>query len=391
MGNLSQGQFKAIRDFLTANGITYGPLQDEMVDHIGCDLERSMEEGNSYEASLQKVLHHIPSIQLQTLQLQTMETISKRPSLSTLFGYLSFFLLFAASIFKILHFPGAGELLISSFASIAMSLISGSIVGMYMYKARGGAWLLVAIVLSIILFLSSLTFQILHLPGATEIRTTAVLTLCTLFPFSFFYVREKTEQLLPYLHDKFTPRIARFIVILFCAASITRIILILTTGANDIPSRILLVVVIAAAGLHFFALTWNSNQKQVTTPIWHSMLLSIAFLCFMLPGLVGILSPLLRSIFSTGFFVLAGMYILSQQEGGFTKFLKSLSVGFVIAVQLAWALSLQEFISFGSFNMWATLILFALLIVHRKDAMMTMFLISFIAHYLFVYPSSIPY
>jgi hypothetical protein len=350
-----------------------------------------MEEGGSFETSWQKVLQEIPPIQLQTLQLQTMETISKRPSLSTLFAYLSFFLLFGASIFKILHLPWAAELLISSFASIAISLISGSIVGMYTYKAGTGGWLLMCIVFSTILFLSSLTFQILHLPGTTEIRTISVLALCILFPLSFFYVRNRPGLILPYLHDKFTPGITRFIVILFAVAAITRMTLILTTSANDIPSRVLLVVVIAAAGFHFFALTWNGIQTRATTSLFNIILLAIAFLCFMLPGLVGILSPTIRAFLATGFFTLGGAYVLSLPAEGISKLAKPLSVGFVIALQLTWAFTSQTFVPFGSFQIVVVLVLTGLLIVNRKDVMTSIYLISFIAHYLFVYPSGIPY
>jgi hypothetical protein len=308
-----------------------------------------------------------------------------------LFAYLSFVLLFAASVFKILHLPWAGELLISSFASIAISLISGSIVGMYTYKTRTGSWLLMCIVLGVILFLSSLTFQILHLPGATEIRTISVLALCILFPLSFFYVRNRQGLILPYLHDKFAPSITRFIVILFGVAIITRMTLVLTTGANDIPSRVLLVVVIAAAGLHFFALTWNGIQTHTTTSLFNIFLIVIAFLCFMLPGLVGILSATIRASLATGFFVLAGAYNLSLRREGISRLAKPLSMGFVIALQLTWAFTPQTFVPFGSFQIIAVLILCGLLIVNRKDAMTSMYLISFIAHYLFVYPSGIPY
>jgi hypothetical protein len=391
MGNLSASQLKEIRDFLTKNGITYDPLQDEMIDHISCDIERYMEEGDSFETSWQKVLQEIPPIQLQTLQLRTMETITRKPSLSTLFAYLSFSLLFGASVFKILHFPGASELLISAFASIAIALISGSIVGMYTYKARTGAWLLISIVLSVLLFLSSLTFQILHLPGATETRTISVLALCILFPLSFFYVRNRQGLILPYLHDKFTPGITRFIVILFTVAAITRMTLVFTTGANDIPSRILLVVVIAAAGLHFFALTWNGIQTRAAIPLFNIFLLAIAFLCFILPGLVGILSATVRAFLATGFFILAGSYLLSQRAEGISKLAKPLSVGFVIALQLTWAFTSQTFVPFGSFQILAVSILVGLLIMNRKEVMTCVYLISFITHYLFVYPSGIPY
>ncbi len=389
MGSLSASQLSAIRDFLASQGVVYPALQDEMVDHICCDIERHMEQGYSYEVSWQKVLLEIPPKQLHTLQLNTMETISKRPSLPMLFAYLSFFLLVAGSVFKLLHFPGAGELIIGAFAAVAVSLIAGSIAGMYTHKDKRGAWLLITVVLSVILFLNSLVFQILHLPGATEIRTIAVLALSVLFPLSFFYVRINSEQILPYLHDKFAPAITRFVVILFCVGCATRITLIATTGSSDVLSRIVLVIVIAASGLHFFALSWKAIQ--VRTSPWTLTILTIAFLCFMLPALVRVLSPAVRTVLVTGYFILAGAYILSIGDKVNSNLIKSLSVSFVIAVQLAWAFASQGIIPFASFHALAFIVLFVLLILNRKDVMMSTFMISFIAHYLFVYPSTIPY
>jgi hypothetical protein len=391
MAKLSASELKAIRDFLTQRGVTYPPLREEMLDHISCDIEQQMDEGHSYEVASQKILHAIPYKQLQTIQVHTMEAVSKNYPLSKMFAYVSFFLLFAGFFFKIFHYQGAAELLIGSVASITLALISGAVSGMYYHRERKGVWLLLSILFAIILFLNSLTFQILHLPGGTELRTVAVLSLGILFPVSFFYLRTNSGQILPYLHEKYSPGIVRFIMIFFGVTCIMRITLLLT-GNNDLVSRVLLVIVIAAAGLHFFAIQWHWTKDEAKKPsVWLTTALAIGFLCFVLPALAGILSPALRTALVIGFFLLGGILVASYRTERWLKVATPLSVAVAIAAQLAWAFSSQGLLKFGAFHSLVVVALVASLVVHRKNSLMSMYLVAALAHYLFVYPWQLAY
>jgi hypothetical protein len=39
MGKLNSEQRNILREFLEAQGLSFKPLQDEMMDHISCDVE----------------------------------------------------------------------------------------------------------------------------------------------------------------------------------------------------------------------------------------------------------------------------------------------------------------------------------------------------------------
>ena len=151
---MNKQHWQTIADYLDKQGVSFEPLREEMLDHIGCDVERLMETGSSFEEAWQKVLNEIPPKQLYTIQIETMETINKKEALSKCFAYLSFFLLFAGSVFKLMKFPGAGQMLIGSFMAIALALLSGSIFGISTNKEKRGSWLLLGILKGLLLFLA---------------------------------------------------------------------------------------------------------------------------------------------------------------------------------------------------------------------------------------------
>jgi hypothetical protein len=389
MGVLSKEQLQAIREYLDRQGMTYKPLQDEMLDHVSCDIEKLIASGQSFDAAWLAITKELPPKQIQTIQLETMETINKRESLSKWFAYLSFFLLFAGSVFKLMKFPGAGQMLIGSFVAIALALISGSTFGMIANKEKRGGWLLVAILVGVLLFLASFTFQILHLPGAIELRTMAVVTLCLSFSGSFFYLRGSGNYLLPWLHERYMSAIERFIFILFGAVFVMRIPSLLLEY-EDFMSRILLVITIATAGLHFHALAWHTYKTSEKPTLIYSVGLSVSIICFLLPALMGFLSLPVRAGLMVAFWPIAGAIVTMRSQEGNTRVAAFLTTGFITLIYLLSALASSEVLPAAlnafSFNGIVLMILLAVLVLFRKNPFFRMYLLIAVSHYLFMYP-----
>ncbi|CAD5299249.1 MULTISPECIES: hypothetical protein [unclassified Imperialibacter] len=389
MGSLSKEQLQAIRDYLARQGMTYKPLQDEMLDHVCCDIEKLLASGQPFDAAWLAITTEIPPKQIQTIQLETMETMNKRESLSKWFAYLSFFLLFAGSVFKLMKFPGAGQMLIGSFIAIALALISGSTFGMIANKEKRGGWLLVAILVGVLLFLASFTFQILHLPGAIELRTMAVVALCLSYSISFFYLRGNENYLLPWLHERYTPAIERFIFILFAAVFVLRMPS-LTLGYEDFVSRILLVITIATAGLHFHALAWHTYKTSEKPTLIYSVGLSVSIICFLLPALMGFLSLPVRAGLMVAFWPIAGAIVAVRSQEGNMRVAAFFSIGLITLIHLLSALASSEVLPAAlnafSFNGIVLMILLAVLVVFRKNPFFRMYLLIVVSHYLFMYP-----
>ncbi|MEQ8810194.1 MAG: hypothetical protein RIE59_14070 [Imperialibacter sp.] len=389
MGSLSKEHLEAIRDYLSRQGMTFKPLQDEMLDHVSCDIEKLIASGQSFDDAWQAITKELPLKQIQAIQIETMETINKKESLSKWLAYLSFFLLFAGSVFKLMKFPGTAQMLIGSFVAIALALVSGSAFGMMANKGKRGSWLLVAVLTGVLLFLASFTFQILHLPGATELRTMAVMLLCVSYVISFFYLRGSDNYVLPWLHEKYTPAIERFLFILFTAVFVIRMPSLIL-GYEDFMSRILLVIAIASAGLHFHALSWHAFKWNKRPTLAYSLALSVSIVCFLLPALMGFLSLPVRAGLMVAFWPIAGAIVAVRSQEGNTRVAAFLTTGFITLIYLLSALASSEVLPAAlnafSFNGIVLMILLAVLVVFRKNPFFRMYLLIAVSHYLFMYP-----
>ena len=103
-----------------------------------------------------------------------METINKRFTWSQVFSFGALGLIVIGTVFKELHLPLAGETLLLSFGFLAISLLTGSLSGMSLNKGKKGSARLLAVVAGIIILLTAFSFKLLHLPGADQLMIVAV-------------------------------------------------------------------------------------------------------------------------------------------------------------------------------------------------------------------------
>jgi hypothetical protein len=164
MDLLTPDQVRALRDYLENHGLTYESLQTEMLDHICCDVEVNMEKGLEFEKAIEKVISKIPENQFKKIQTETLEATNKKIKPPTRLTYFSFGTLLLATLFKLMHWPGAGQLLIASFAILSFTLIVGSLSNPLIKEKDRGRGVLVVLVLAILAYMMSLCFQLLHLP-----------------------------------------------------------------------------------------------------------------------------------------------------------------------------------------------------------------------------------
>jgi hypothetical protein len=174
MGLLTPDQVRTLRDYLEKHGLTYELLQSEMLDHICCDVEINMEKGLEFEEAIEKVTSEIPKNQFKKIQIETMEVLNNKIKPATRLTYISFGMLLLATLFKLMHWPGAGQLLIASFVILSFTLIVGSLSNPLIKKKDRGRGVLVVLVLAILAYMMSLCFQLLHLPGVSFWRSFSV-------------------------------------------------------------------------------------------------------------------------------------------------------------------------------------------------------------------------
>ena len=79
MASLSQNQVDQVFDVILGQGVTYGSLQLDLLDHLCCMVESKMERGSDFEESLQQStrefgLSNLSEVQEATLYLLTQKT-----------------------------------------------------------------------------------------------------------------------------------------------------------------------------------------------------------------------------------------------------------------------------------------------------------------------------
>lgn len=316
MSKLTDEQRAHIRNFLRNQGLTFEPLAEELLDHIASDIEERIDNGLTFENALLETQNEIPEHHLHTLQLETMETINKRFTISRSFSIISLGLLFTGTIFKVMHLAGASQILLLSFVAMAGGLLSSTVWGIYNHKEKRGAGRILSVVVGTILLMIGYGFKVLHWPGADQlIIIGSLISLGSLLYNTFYAYRSRgiETNLLSYLHEKYTPGIERFFLIILIPVGIYCLVM-LSQGHAAILGTIPLVVVIYGASLQLFALLWRkleSDPTLRTMPMLIAAALSIVCLTLVIQGPI---IPLPARLIMIGVFSIASAWIVYQIE-----------------------------------------------------------------------------
>ena len=193
MYKLSDQQIDYILNDIGARGVEMESLQQNLLDHICCVIENNLEENGDFENFYQKTIKTfykdaLWEIEEETLQLITYKnyyTMKKVMITSGTFSVLGFI---AGSIFKIMHWPGAGAILLLSMLVISFVFLPL----LFVLKAREVSTIKDKLMIAIgtlfgILFSLSSLFKIMHWPGANFMWFTALGLLLLIFiPLYFF-------------------------------------------------------------------------------------------------------------------------------------------------------------------------------------------------------------
>ena len=395
MEHVDKQVISQIHYYLDQQGLTFAPLRQEMTDHLICDLEEQMQLGKTFEDAWRRVTGDIPNNHFKTIQQETMEAINKRFNLSKVFTYISLGLLFATSMFKMLHLPGATILLITSFVAIALALFTGTISGIRLHKEKPGTLMLLIAVAGVVLYLVSWVFQIVKPSSSTEIRAVATIVLTIIFPSLTVYFNmtpSKKGNILTYLHEKYTPGIERFLITLLLLGLLLKISS-MQFGYPPVISQVMLVLVISGAGMQFFALTWNKELLGTEGQNWSTTIgLILGFICFLIPGLGNTVMPFpTRAIISIGFYLVAAFVLLNRKNVDYSR--GSLTVMVVVSLIYTgiWVadvhMAVPEQIKSFIYNPLGFIILIAAIYYFRKDSFAKTYLILLLAHYIYFYPN----
>jgi hypothetical protein len=388
---LTTQQKQRIREYLEQQGLFFKPLQDEMVDHLSCDLEVRMSDGHSFDHAWHQITSEIGEHHFQHIQNETMETINRRFTWSQGLSFVALGLLLISTLFKVMHFPLAGELLILSFGFIAASLLTTSLNGVFLNRGKQGAARILSMMGGVIVLLIGYAFKVLHLPGADGLILVADVVLIIALVVNAMYVYQNASghsNLLTFLHEKYTPGIERFFLILILPTLVYKFILILQ-GSDASAANFILLVVMFGAGLQFIAMCWRTMEKDLSkrnrltfaATIITSVCLTLPFLGPLVPFEARVIIIIIHSVVS-------GWLAYAMEEEP-RKVLSLVMVCLMPLVFIGWALIRLDLIDASShsifFNIPVVLILTAGLLFSRKHGIMRAYMLISLGSYLFEY------
>ena len=166
-----EDNYDRIRSDLIRLGLSYDRLLDDMLDHVCCMVEEFMEQGSDFEASYHQVLDSIGEKSLPEIQHQTLLNLDKKfqrmKNFTYLFGLSAAILTIVGSLFKRMHWPGAGVLI-----TVGMMLIVFVFLPLFFITShreqteRKNPVYAIVGYLTIAFLLAAAVFKIMHWPGA---------------------------------------------------------------------------------------------------------------------------------------------------------------------------------------------------------------------------------
>ena len=196
---LSVKEIDKIHDLLLDRGVEYEPLRLELLDHICCAIEEKMDCGWAYGSALEQSINDFGPQGLArtneaTIYLLTMK-VRKMKKTASIVGFFGGILTVAGTAFKLLHWPLAEVLLMVGMMSI-LCIYLPAMMYVQLKQAEnnwGKAAVVSGMVSAIILGVATL-FKIMHWPGASVMVFAGALMLCLVFMPLYFVRSYKTAE-----------------------------------------------------------------------------------------------------------------------------------------------------------------------------------------------------
>ena len=154
--------------------ITFSHLLDDLIDHICCDVENEMQNGLSFSEAYRRVRQKMGSRRLKEIQEETLYAVDskyrKMKNTMKISGVAGTIMFGFASIFKIMHWPGAGILITLGAMVLAFVFLPSALVVLWKEtRNRKRIFLFISAFVSGICFIAGTLFKIQHWPGAGSI------------------------------------------------------------------------------------------------------------------------------------------------------------------------------------------------------------------------------
>lgn len=387
---ITEQRQRHIRQLLETRGLSFQPLQDEMVDHICCDVEQRMELGLSFEEALSQTMDEIPGEQFVVIQTDTMDAINHRVSASRWLSYSSIVLLFGSVVFKMFHLQFGEALIFAAFILIAMSLLYSTMSGVLINKARKGVLHVLAVIFGVVVMIAGYLFKILRLQGSDALIVISVAILIVAIFLNTMFVYKNASgrsSLLTFLHEKYTPGIERFLLMLLMPMVVYKIFTVMKSSDQFIGNLILLIVILGGV-LQMIALGWRAIQDNAAlrnSTVRFTLLASSTIVMLVFTGTI--IPFEIRVAMVVVYLTMSAWFAFQIDESKSNMSL--ISMCSVPILFLGWGLIELKLINSDAgkilFNIPILVLLVAALFISKKESPVRTYLIIALSSYLFEY------
>jgi hypothetical protein len=197
---LSPEQLAVIRQRIHKSDITIKTLEDDLLDHLCCVVEKKMDKGNHFDTALEEALselapYGLDAIQLQTFYLLRSPKIIFMKKVMYLIGLITAGAISLGWLFTILGWAGGYELFNYGFLGFVLLFIPLLAIDRYKATLRKGLpeklKILIGAVSGIIVGIA-FVFKFFHLQGTDVVFLVGMLMFTFGFlPFLFFSMYKK--------------------------------------------------------------------------------------------------------------------------------------------------------------------------------------------------------
>ncbi len=181
MPELSLHHIDQISRDIRRQEITFSHLLEDLIDHVCCDVENEMQAGLNFADAYHRVKKKMGTRRLKEIQEETLYEVDSKyrfmKRLMKITGVAGTILFGFAALFKIQHWPGAGQMMtLGAFILAFVFLPSALSVLWKETHNRKRLFLFISAFFAGMLFIFGILFKIQHWPFAGAILTLAALS-----------------------------------------------------------------------------------------------------------------------------------------------------------------------------------------------------------------------
>ncbi len=178
---------------IRARGVEMESLQHDLLDHVCCLIEQNLEPGGDFEGFYSTAIQTFYQQELKEIEVETLFLLNNKnyyamKKITLISGAFSAIVLSLGIVFKFMHWPGAGVLIVTGIAFFSLLFLPLLFTLKVKEKEqKQSPFILAAGTLSAILFSLSTLFKLMHWPLANVLGLTAIGIMLLLFlPVYFF-------------------------------------------------------------------------------------------------------------------------------------------------------------------------------------------------------------